>query len=204
MDARPEPPPEGVLIAAALKDARISVREAARRAGMSDGWWRQIVNGYQSLSGGAFGVVRAPAETLARMAQVVGLTPRQLADAGRDDAAPVLQEILRRERDPGPDDAPRAADAEGSVPVPGRRDTRRLPILYAGVDEARLAPFLEAVEAQVRAATPADGRRPSGREAFPESERYQQVWDTDLLGEAEKAKAIAIYMMIATEAARSA
>src|SRR5581483_11036709 len=66
---------------------QISVREAARRAGISEGWWRQVVNGYQSLSGGAYGTVRAPAETLARMAQAAGVTADDLTAAGRADAA---------------------------------------------------------------------------------------------------------------------
>jgi hypothetical protein len=91
MDARPEPPPEGVLISSALKVAHISAREAARRAGVSDGWWRQIVNGYQSLSGGSYGIVRAPAKTLARMARVVGVTAAQMELEGRrPDAAALL------------------------------------------------------------------------------------------------------------------
>ena len=102
MNRPPEPPPEGVLIETARKATRLSVREAARHAGISEGWWRQVVKGYQSLSGGAHGIVRAPAGTVAEMARVVGLTPQQMETEGqRPDAA----EAMRR-------------DAEARVPRP--------------------------------------------------------------------------------------
>lgn len=90
---RPEPPPEAALIQTALKSARLSARSAAKRAGISDARWRQIVSGYQSVSG-SYIAVRAPAETLARMAHTVGLAADQLAEAGREDAAQELQELI--------------------------------------------------------------------------------------------------------------
>jgi transcriptional regulator with XRE-family HTH domain len=96
----PVPPQESALIEGARSDARISVREAARRAGISEGWWRQIAKGFQTLSGGASGPVRGPDETIARMAKSVGVTPDQLTGAGRDGAARELEEILRRESVP--------------------------------------------------------------------------------------------------------
>ena len=94
MTRPPEPPPEGVLIESARRDAKLSVREAARRAGISEGWWRQVVKGYQSLSGGSFGAVRAvPAETVAKMARAAGVTPEQMEGEGRrPDAAKILRE----------------------------------------------------------------------------------------------------------------
>lgn len=93
MNERPAAPPWGLLIAQALKKSRMSAREAAKRAGMSDGRWRQIVSGYQTVSAGVYAPVRGPAETLARMAQVVGVTPEQLEQAGRSDAAAELREL---------------------------------------------------------------------------------------------------------------
>lgn len=90
MPNRPEPPPWGALITEALRRARLSAREAARRAGISEGRWRQITGGYQVVSAGVYAPVRGPAGTLARMAAVVGVTPSQLRQAGRDDAAQVL------------------------------------------------------------------------------------------------------------------
>jgi transcriptional regulator with XRE-family HTH domain len=96
MADRPDPPPWGALIAAALRAAGLSAREAARRAGISEGRWRQITSGYQVVSPGVYAQVRGPAGTLARMATVAGVTPEQLTAAGRDDAARVL---LRQQED---------------------------------------------------------------------------------------------------------
>jgi hypothetical protein len=86
----------------------MSAREAARRAGISEGRWRQITGGYQVVSAGVYAPVRGPAATVARMAAVVGVTPAQLRQAGRADAAKALDaaptqaaasdELLRRVR----------------------------------------------------------------------------------------------------------
>jgi transcriptional regulator with XRE-family HTH domain len=99
MGDRPEPPPWGALIAAALKRAGLSAREASRRAGLSEGRWRQITSGYQVVSPGVYAEVRGPAATLARMAAVAGVTPAELRSAGRDDAA---EELASQSR-PRPD-----------------------------------------------------------------------------------------------------
>lgn len=61
---------------------------------MSDGRWGQIVRGYQTMGDDVFAAVRAPADTLARMAKVVGVTPEQLEEAGRGDAAEELRELV--------------------------------------------------------------------------------------------------------------
>jgi transcriptional regulator with XRE-family HTH domain len=97
MTERPEPPPWGALISTALARQGISAREAARRAGMSEGRWRQITGGYQVVSPGVYAPVRGPAGTIARMAAVAGVTAAELRAAGREDAAHVLE--ARRERD---------------------------------------------------------------------------------------------------------
>jgi hypothetical protein len=90
MAERPEPPPWGALITAALSRSQTSARQAARQAGMSEGRWRQITGGYQVVSPGVYAPVRGPAGTLARMAAVAGVTPAQLRVAGREDAARLL------------------------------------------------------------------------------------------------------------------
>jgi hypothetical protein len=90
MKGRPEPPPWGALITAALARNGLSAREAARRAGLSEGRWRQITGGYQVVSPGVYAEVRGPAGTLARMGAVADVTPAQLRAAGRDDAAMIL------------------------------------------------------------------------------------------------------------------
>lgn len=92
MRSRPEPPPEAALIRSALKARRLTARSAAAAAGISDARWRQIISGYQSVSGNHI-PVRAPADTLARMAQAAGVTADELAEAGREDAAAELREI---------------------------------------------------------------------------------------------------------------
>lgn len=115
MPERPAPPPWGALLTNALSRARLSAREAARRAGISEGRWRQIAGGYQVVSAGVYAPVRGPADTLARMAAVVGVTPAQLRRAGRPDAARALaagtqdaemsQELLQRVRELNSDQA---------------------------------------------------------------------------------------------------
>ena len=108
MPTRPAPPPWGALITTALRQAGLSAREAARRAGLSEGRWRQITSGYQVVSAGVYAPVRGPDATVARMAAVAGVTPAQLEQAGRPDAAAALaaapgtdagDAILRRVRE---------------------------------------------------------------------------------------------------------
>ncbi|MGY0064232.1 helix-turn-helix domain-containing protein [Streptomyces sp. LZ34] len=103
-ETRPEPPPEAVLIKKALKRNRISGREAARRAGISDARWRQIVSGYQTVSGSHI-PVRAPDETLARMAHVAGVTADELRRADRETAAEALEELAALSAPAGSTDA---------------------------------------------------------------------------------------------------
>jgi hypothetical protein len=115
MPNRPEPPPWGALITDSLRRTRLSAREAARRAGISEGRWRQIAGGYQVVSAGVYAPVRGPAATLARMAAVVGVTPAQLRQVGRADAARELTaapagaaagaEVLQRIREMDQDEA---------------------------------------------------------------------------------------------------
>lgn len=97
----PTQPEEARIIDAAQKSAvpAMSMREAAKRAGMSDGRWRQIVKGYQGTGTGRIPVV-APDDTLARMALVVGVTDSQLEDAGRPGAADVLRRLLADSEQP--------------------------------------------------------------------------------------------------------
>jgi transcriptional regulator with XRE-family HTH domain len=112
MTDRPEAPAWGALITAAVKRAGMSAREAARRAGISEGRWRQITGGYQVVSPGVYAEVRGPASTLAKMAAVAGVTPAELRTAGREDAA---QELARKqERAPGEEmlDRVRALDTD--------------------------------------------------------------------------------------------
>jgi hypothetical protein len=91
MSQRPDPPPWGVALSAALRRAGMSARQAARLAGISEGRWRQISGGYQVVRPGASAPVRGPAATLARMAAAAGVSADELRAAGREDAARVLE-----------------------------------------------------------------------------------------------------------------
>lgn len=88
---RPTPTKEGQLIGRAAERTGLSVRRLAAKAGISDARWRHIVNGYQPVGRGQTIPIVAPAETLARMARVVGVTPDELRKAGRADAAAELE-----------------------------------------------------------------------------------------------------------------
>lgn len=94
----PEPPPEAQLIAR-LREAMVphlSMREAARRAGMSPALWNQNEQGYRKPAPGVVLGWKATDDKLAAMALVVGATPEQLREAGRDDAARALEKLISR------------------------------------------------------------------------------------------------------------
>lgn len=93
MSPSPAPPDEGAALEAARKKADLSQNEAARRAGMSGTRWRQIVSGVQS-SGGSRVPVLGPPDTVAKMAQVVSMTPEDLEATGRTDAARELRDLI--------------------------------------------------------------------------------------------------------------
>ena len=83
--------PAGRLIEAKRKALRPkpSQRDVADLAGIKEGRWRQIVNGFQTVAGQEV-PDDGPAVTVARMARAVRVTPAELRDAGRPDAAEIL------------------------------------------------------------------------------------------------------------------
>lgn len=81
----PATPPEAVLIERHRTERGLSIREAARRAAVSDGTWRRIEGDRD---------VARPPDTLAQMAAVIGIVPSELTEAGRPDAAGALQKIM--------------------------------------------------------------------------------------------------------------
>jgi len=163
MDQRPEQPPEGKLIADAAARMKLSIREAARRAGISYGRWRQVTQGYQNVSPGSYAPVRAPARTLARMAQVVGIPAEAMETSGqRPDVAEVMRETTRRETAP----------------------SRDLPPNFPGVTPAMAAdsrPYTDAVRDLVQLARThhPDGML-DGRRVFPLDRRGAFYWDASL------------------------
>lgn len=96
-----DPPPEALLIERLRNEARpkLSIRAAAEAAGISDARWRQIAKGHNQASKDVRVPARAPAGTLARMAKIVGATPEQLREVGREDAADELEALNRAVRD---------------------------------------------------------------------------------------------------------
>jgi|SRR5579859_1321662 len=97
----PHQPPEMAVIRRRREDRvpRLSMREAARRAGISSPWWRVLETGIRRVKGQSFPET-ANAETLARMALVVGATTAELEQAGRPDAAGKLAKLIAAGPDP--------------------------------------------------------------------------------------------------------
>ncbi|MFG1872215.1 hypothetical protein [Micromonospora arborensis] len=91
---KPDPRPEGALIFGAMERRGLTARAAAAKVGMSEGRLRQIINGYQALGQGQFRVVVGKAIRVAQLAKLVGVTPEQLTEAGREDAARILRDLL--------------------------------------------------------------------------------------------------------------
>lgn len=108
---------------------------------MSDSRWRQIIKGYRQETADIRVPVRAPAETLARMADVVGATPDQLREVGREDAADELESLGLNARTyttaqiAGEGYGVLAAAAQEASPLP-RRST---PSVSDGQDQHSLA-----------------------------------------------------------------
>jgi hypothetical protein len=96
---KPSQPREGALLARARArlTPKMSIRAAASLAGISEGRWRQIESGYTTISAGVYPRVEAPAPTLAKMARAVEVSPAELRNAGRADAAGVLKALLQQE-----------------------------------------------------------------------------------------------------------
>lgn len=127
-----KPPPEAVLIATKRDGAvpRLSMREAARLAGISATRWRQLEAGTIRVKGTDY-PEKAPAETLALMAQAVGATPEELRTSGRDDAAAILVKILAVE----PDAARNRSDASRMVDTISGLSRRQRETLEARIAE---------------------------------------------------------------------
>ncbi|HEV2376211.1 MAG TPA: helix-turn-helix transcriptional regulator [Streptosporangiaceae bacterium] len=119
----PQQPPEMELIRRRREDAvpRLSMREAARRAGISSPWWRVLETGIRRVKGQDF-PESANDETLARMALVVGVTAEELAAAGRPGAAARLGKLA----DAGPDPAAQIAEIVRQSPDFSNRQKRHL------------------------------------------------------------------------------
>lgn len=101
MTTPPPPPPEAQLITR-LREAKIpklSMRSAARQAGVSPTLWVETERGFRRVAPGVTLPTRVTPDKLARMARIVGASPKQLTEAGRGDAAAILKRIT----DAGPE-----------------------------------------------------------------------------------------------------
>lgn len=86
----PEQPPEARLIEAARRGLGLSIRSAAKRAGISESQWRRIELGRMLESAAAHVAYQGTADMVARMALAVRVSAASLRKAGREDAAAAL------------------------------------------------------------------------------------------------------------------
>lgn len=92
----PPPTPEGQLIRRVRESLRprLPVAAAAERAGVGEATWGNTERGYRTMGRGAPPQpFRPSAQTLAHMAHAIGLTPADLEEVGREDAATILAEM---------------------------------------------------------------------------------------------------------------
>lgn len=136
MSAQTAPPPEAELIRQRREAAvpGLSRRQAAARAAMSPSQWSDVERGDKRAGTGVTVPVRATAETLARMARVVGVTAEDLSKAGRADAGRQLQAF---EEQRGLRQRLAAVAGLGAVadqPLPDAGSEELFPIIVAGLD----------------------------------------------------------------------
>jgi transcriptional regulator with XRE-family HTH domain len=93
----PSPPPEANLIRLSRDALGLSVRAVAEKAGIGKTWLSQIEKGWQRRPGGGYDPVRASDPDLAHIAHVLEISPDRLRETGKDYAASILEEIIRRE-----------------------------------------------------------------------------------------------------------
>src|SRR6478752_4558052 len=87
---------EGTLLRRARERIRpkASIATAAKQAGVSPENWGHVERGYQSMGKEQPPrTVIPPAPTLAHMAHAVGVTPDELEQIGRTDAADILRDL---------------------------------------------------------------------------------------------------------------
>jgi hypothetical protein len=130
-------PPEAAVIQLARKATGMTADDAAaavRTAGgkISATYWRDIERGRGGRRGEQV-TARASDTILAHMAHAVGVTSGQLRNAGREDAALVLDEITRR---------------ESATPDPGLP-----PILQCAAAEPQFAPYFAAAKRDLATGT---------------------------------------------------
>lgn len=159
-DDLPSLSPAGTLIRRArlLMTPKMSIRAAASRAGISPETWGIAERGYRDMKGGRR-PVSTPPETIAKMARVVQVSPRDLEADGQDPAAASeLRTLMGMPRN----------DAAAAGPADHR----------GGTGEGALAPFLAAVQAAlIDAITRTGSTDPPGAEIPGLSDWERGWWD---------------------------
>lgn len=93
----PNPPPESDLVRRKHKNRvpKLTAHAAAQQSGVSYATWRNITRGLRYRDSGEITTYRPESEVLARVALVLGITPDELRDVNRHDAARALEATLR-------------------------------------------------------------------------------------------------------------
>jgi transcriptional regulator with XRE-family HTH domain len=130
------PTPEGLLIRRVreMTIPKLSIRNAARRLGMSAEQWGSVERGYNYAGGKGGRSFSPPPATLAKMAHVLEISPERLeAEGQRPDAAKMLREMRPREEAAPASGLPAVSDRPGvSIRIPpGQVVTITLPGLTA-------------------------------------------------------------------------
>ncbi len=136
MSVQPAVPAEAVLIRQRREAAvpAMSRRQAAVKTGISASQWSDIERGHKKAGPGVVVPVQGTAETVARMARVVGVGADDLAAAGRDDAAHQLRTF---ENERGLRQRIAAVPGLGALtgqPLPDAMSGELLPLIGLGLD----------------------------------------------------------------------
>ena len=136
MSVHPKVPPAAELIRTRREALvpEMSRRQAAVKAGISASQWSDVERGHKKAGSGVVVPVVATAETLARMARVVGASSDDLVASGREDAARQLSAL-----DQGRDLRQRIAaipglGSIGAQALSGSGGEELLPLIAAGLD----------------------------------------------------------------------
>jgi hypothetical protein len=199
--------PEGKLIRRARELAipKLTIRAAAARIGISAEQWGYVERGYIPTRRGEQQRPFTPtAVNLAKMAASVGVTPRQLSEIGRADAAAILEDIPRKEAL-----APAAPPSYEAAPLPFA-PAPAAPSPDAGTTATLIRAFEAAVWAEVdRAATSlgvAPAKLRTGEADVPASEVFtddleRMVWGLDYQRPAQRVAEVAALRAVRAQAA---
>lgn len=136
MSVHPQAPPEAALIRQRREAAipEMSRRQAAAKAAISPSQWSDVERGYKRAGSGVVVPVQSTADTLARMARVVGVSADDLAAAGRQDAARQLRSLDQDRQLRHRIAAIPGLGVIAGQPLSGTDGTELLPIIAAGLD----------------------------------------------------------------------